>query len=126
MNIAQMLSNLNTEPYKELNTELNTELSKAMKVLDKEKVIRKSVVRKRVVEVNGIRERKKVRHTIDFKDGSETKPEMSFSKQSVAISNIRDDKDISARDLQEAVIWSEILGEPVSKRRRNRPRGQAF
>jgi len=122
MNIAQMLSNLNTEPYKELNTEL----SKAMKVLDKEKVIRKSVVRKRVVEVNGIRERKKVRHTIDFKDGSETKPEMTFSKQSVAKSSIRDDEDISARDLQEAVIWSEILGEPVSKRRRNRPRGQAF
>ncbi|MDD3172766.1 MAG: hypothetical protein PHF63_03770 [Herbinix sp.] len=109
MNIYKMISNLNTE------------LSNTVRPLNGTSDIIKTVNKK---IYHDVKDTKASKETMDSKGRNDVKLAKNDSKWNNSWSNVKstsnDSADLTQKNLQEAIIWSEILGKPMCKRRNNR------
>lgn len=99
--------------YKMISS-LNTGLTDIIRTLNGDSDSIESAARKEIRDIKDSKE------TIGSKEITETKLEMNYAKWSASKAITADPFDLSQKNLQEAIIWSEILGKPMCKRRKSR------
>jgi len=95
----------------------STGLSAVMRSLNGEIETKMPVAR---YDVKAPKDLKASNDTIGSKEITDTKFEMNYVNWSDSKSKSVDSFDASQINLQEAIIWSEILGKPMCKRRKSR------